>query len=79
VLVAGDRLHVWREPVNGVPDHWVVHPHWVRVEPADKALLLAAGGASVPIAECLSPQERDEFAAALEAALRRARAERWAD
>jgi len=78
VLVAGDRLHVCREPVDGAADHWVVHPQWVRVEPAEKALLLAAGGSSVPVAECLSPPERDAFAAALEAALHRARSERWA-
>lgn len=77
VLVAGDRLHVARMPVKGAPDHWVVHPHWVRVETAETAVNLAAGGRSVPVAAFLSPEEREAFAGALGQALRRARDERW--
>jgi hypothetical protein len=76
VLVAADRLHVWREPVRGGADHWIVHPQWVRLETADKALVLAAGGRSLAVAECLSPQEREDFAEALSGALRRARGAR---
>ncbi|MBU6371791.1 MAG: DUF2244 domain-containing protein [Alphaproteobacteria bacterium] len=77
VLVAGDRLHVARVPAKGAADHWIVHPHWVRVETAETAVNLAAGGQSVPVAAFLSPDEREDFAGALAQALRRAREERW--
>lgn len=77
VLVAGDRLHVARLPVKGAADHWIVHPHWVRVEAAEAAVNLAAGGRTVPVAAFLSPEERVSFASALGQALRRARDERW--
>lgn len=82
VLVAADRLHVWREPAptsakSSGEGHWIVHPQWVRIEPDEKALRLAAGGSSVPVAACLSPEERDHFALALADALHRARNERW--
>jgi uncharacterized membrane protein len=38
---------------------------------------LSAGGASLPLATCLSPHERVAFAAALKAALEQARGERY--
>jgi uncharacterized membrane protein len=53
-----------------------VHPHWVRIVEAEKALVLAAGGRTLAVAQCLSPQEREDFAAALSGALRRARGAR---
>ena len=77
VLVAADRLHVAQHPASGAPDHWIVHPHWARVEAGERAVTIAAGARSLDVAHFLSPDERDDFAAALREAISKARAERW--
>jgi uncharacterized membrane protein len=76
VQVAADRVHVVRRPVKGDEAHWVVSPVWARVEAEDSAVRIAAGGRHLDVAAFLSPEERVEFAAALEAAIRKARAVR---
>jgi uncharacterized membrane protein len=76
VQVAEDRVHVVRRPVTGAEAHWIVNPAWARVEPEDSAVRVAAGGRHLDIAAFLSPEERAEFADALEAAIRKARAVR---
>jgi len=77
VLVAGDRLHVQRQPVKGGADHWVVHPTWARVASEEDAVQIRAGGRTVSVAAFLSPDEREDFARALSEALVKARTERF--
>ncbi|MFZ4069095.1 MAG: DUF2244 domain-containing protein [Caulobacterales bacterium] len=74
VQVAADRVHVVRRSVKGADAHWVVNPAWARVEGEDSAVRIAAGGRHLDVAAFLSPEERAAFAAALEAAIRKARA-----
>jgi uncharacterized membrane protein len=76
VQVAADRVHVSRRPVKGAEDHWVVSPAWARVAAEQSAVRIAAGDRHLDVAAFLSPEEREAFAAALEAAIRKARTER---
>jgi uncharacterized membrane protein len=76
VQVAADRVHVVRRPAQGMEDHWIVNPAWARVAAEQSAVRIAAGGRHLDVAAFLSPEERETFAAALETAIRKARAER---
>jgi uncharacterized membrane protein len=76
VQVAGDRVHVASVPAKGSAAHWIVNPHWARVHQEERSIRIAAGGRDVRVGGFLSPEEREDFARALEAAILRARAER---
>lgn len=76
VQVGADRIQLTRTDVKGESIHWQVHPAWVRVEVTPEAVLVSAGGSRVRLAVFLSPPERTTFAAALQAAVSRARAYR---
>jgi uncharacterized membrane protein len=76
VRVAADRLLVTRQPSRGRAAHFVVNPVWARVHAEPAAVRIVAGGRDVSVGAFLSPPERESFAKALEAAIRRARTER---
>lgn len=69
VRVGTACLSVTRQPVRGPAAHWVVAPAWARVERRATAVRIAAGDRAVQVGTFLSPEERDEFAAALSRAL----------
>lgn len=73
VRVAADVMQVTRQPAQGRARHWVVSPHWARVEERGDAVRITAGGRAMLVGAFLSPPERDDLANALRAALSRAR------
>jgi uncharacterized membrane protein len=73
-----ETIHVTAREVSISRTCYRGHTGWWQVSPAFEAsVTLVAGGTSVPIATCLSPQERLVFAKAFQAALDRARGERY--
>jgi uncharacterized membrane protein len=81
VRVTGSRIDVRRTSRTGQRAGWFTSPHFARViverpEHTHPEVGLAAGPDRLALATCLSPQERIDFAGALENAIRRARAER---
>lgn len=74
VLVSRGSVQVTRSVPNKPLRAWAASPLWVRVYDDPRAVRLAAGGRDVLIGGFLSPPERTSFAAALRAALARARA-----
>jgi len=72
VRVAFDRVLVSRSGA-GRERHWMASPLWVRVDAAEDAVRLAAGGRHLRIGAFLSPPERESFAEALRADLSRAK------
>lgn len=74
VRLTPDELIVRRVTARGQRREWRFNPYWVRVEidePAEHGapLMLASHGERVEVGAFLSPEERLEFARALEAAL----------
>jgi uncharacterized membrane protein len=75
VLVTPSMLNVRRISHKGEVAEFTLNPLWVRLHrEADpdygtQRLLLVSQGCSLPIAQCLSPAERDSFADALSAAI----------
>lgn len=65
VEVARDERTVWSSPTA-----------FTRIEPVEGAVRLCLSARSIRVARALSGAERDEFARALQAAVREARAER---
>jgi uncharacterized membrane protein len=76
VQVSPDRLQLTRTDARGATLQWGVHPAWARVETTPEAVFVHAGGSRQHMAAFLSPPERDDFSAALAAAIARARAYR---
>jgi uncharacterized membrane protein len=76
VHVSAARVQLTRTDQQGRSLHWQVHPAWARVEPNSEAVLVSAGASCLRLASFLSPPERADFAAALNAAIIRARAYR---
>jgi uncharacterized membrane protein len=76
VEVAADRLLVSRLDKRGRHAHWMVSPLWARVGAVGGAVQIASAGRALRVGAFLSPEERSAFAAALAAALAKARAGR---
>ncbi|MBI1186456.1 MAG: DUF2244 domain-containing protein [Alphaproteobacteria bacterium] len=74
VEVATDRLLVSRFDRRGRNAHWMVSPLWVRVAADARAVRIASAGRTLRVGAFLTPEERGAFAAALNAALAKARA-----
>lgn len=73
VRVASERVHVASVDAKGMPRHWALNPIWARVEREGAGVLIRAGGDAMRVGAFLSPKESDSFAAALDAALYRAK------
>ena len=73
VRVGADRVLVSSVGPRGEESHWSLNPIWARVVREGKGVFIRAGGDSMLVGAFLSPEERESFAAALEAALSRAR------
>lgn len=75
VLVTHSALNVRRVSHKGEQAEVTLNPLWVKlhreVDPdyGTQRLVLVSRGQSVPIAQCLSPHEKDSFADALSAAI----------
>jgi uncharacterized membrane protein len=72
VRVAAGKVHVASIDAGG-ERHWVVNPLWARVARAGPGVLIRAGKGQMRIGAFLSPKECESFAAALDAALFRAK------
>jgi uncharacterized membrane protein len=82
VRVSAQEVLISRTCYRGFTGWWRVSPAFARVvidRPSDDevGVQLSAGGMSLPLATCLSPHERLDFARTLETALQQARAERY--
>lgn len=73
VRVAPGKVHVASVDQDGVATHWVLNPVWARVARDGRGVLIQDGAGQLRIGAFLSPKERVEFAAALDAALHRAK------
>jgi uncharacterized membrane protein len=72
VRVAAGKVHVASIDAAG-ERHWVLNPLWARVARDGPGVLVRAGKGQMRIGAFLSPKECDSFAAALDAALFRAK------
>jgi uncharacterized membrane protein len=82
VRVSADEIRVTHERNGAVDLVWTSAPAFTRVEldhPGRHAsrLRLSSKGKGVTLASAVSPGEREQFARALEQAVKAARAERW--
>jgi uncharacterized membrane protein len=82
IRVTAAQIAISRTCYRGQTGWWHVSPSFARVHVEqlndyEAAVRLTAGGASVPLATCLSSPERIAFADALKAALESARGERY--
>jgi uncharacterized membrane protein len=76
VRVDSQEVTVARDWGRGETTVWSSPTAFTRVEPVEGAVRLALSGKAIAVARALSRPERDEFARALEAAVRAARKER---
>jgi uncharacterized membrane protein len=72
VRVTRERIYVFSSDADG-ERHWVVNPLWARVLREGAGVLVRAGKGQMRLGAFLSPKECDSFAAALDAALYRAK------
>lgn len=73
VRVAAEKLHLERREPNGGARHWVLNPLWAQVSEDEGGVRIRGGAGAMRVGAFLSPRERGEFAAALRAALFRAK------
>ncbi len=73
VRVARDKVHVASTDADGVTLHWVLNPVWARVLREGKGVLIRSGVRQIRLGAFMSPKECASFAAALNAALYRAK------
>lgn len=73
VRVAAGRVHIERRDENGRAAHWVLNPIWARVAEDGRSILVSSGIGAQRVGAFLPPAERSAFAAALAAALWRAK------
>lgn len=76
VQVSPAAVQVTHKRPDARETHWAVSPLWARVLDDPRAVRIAAGGSDLYVGGFLSPEEREEFAAALKAALSEARVQR---
>ncbi len=73
VRVARDCVYVFAVDPSGSEAHWALNPIWARVESGGDGVRVFAAGGFIQLGAFLAPSERESFAAALGAALSRAR------
>ena len=73
VRICTGQVHIASIDPKGRAQHWVVNPLWARVTRDGPGVLIRAGGDQMRVGAFLSPKECDHFAAAVDAALFRAR------
>lgn len=73
VRVAPGRVHVAAVDKDGAAMHWVLNSIWARVARDGRGVLIRDGAGQMRVGAFLSPKECDSFAAALDAALFRAK------
>jgi uncharacterized membrane protein len=73
VQVARDCVYVFAKDSSGGEAHWALNPFWARVENDRAGVRVHAGGGFIQLGAFLAPSEREGFAAALGAALSRAK------
>jgi uncharacterized membrane protein len=72
VRVSRDQVYVSSSDADG-ERHWVLNPIWARVLREGTGVLIRAGKGQIRLGAFLSPKECESFAAALDAALFRAK------
>jgi uncharacterized membrane protein len=73
VRVAAGQVYVGSRDASGAATHWVLNPVWARVTREGAGVLVRAGGGQMRLGAFLSPKECAQLAAALDAALWRAK------
>src|SRR5215470_16681773 len=73
VRVAPGQVHVAAVDKRGAATHWVLNPVWARVARDGPGVLIRDGAGQLRLGAFLSPEECETFAAALDAALWRAK------
>jgi uncharacterized membrane protein len=73
VRIAPGQMHVAAVAPDGAATHWVINPLWARVAIEGPGVLIRDGQGQMRVGAFLSPDECESFAAALDAALHRAR------
>lgn len=73
VRIAPGKVHVASVDQRGAATHWVLNPVWARVAREGAGVLIRDGAGQLRVGAFLSPDECDDFALALDAALHRAR------
>lgn len=73
VRVAKGQIYVGSYDGKGGAAHWVLNPLWARVAREGPGVLVRAGGGQMRLGAFLSPKECVQLAAALDAALWRAK------
>jgi uncharacterized membrane protein len=73
VRVARGKVHVASVDKDGVATHWTLNPIWARVARDGLGVLIRDGAGQLRIGAFLSPKECAQFAAALDAALHKAK------
>jgi uncharacterized membrane protein len=73
VRVAPSHVHVASVDADGAAKHWVLNPVWARVGRDGRGVLIRAGARQMRLGAFLSPKECEDFAAALDTALWRAK------
>lgn len=73
VRIAPGKVHVAAVDKDGVATHWVLNPVWARVAREGPGVLIRDGAGQMRVGAFLSPKECESLAAALDAALWRAK------
>ncbi len=73
VQVVPGAVHVAAVDRHGGATHWVLNPIWARVARDGRGVLIRAGSGQMRVGAFLSPKECESFAAALDAALHKAK------
>lgn len=73
VRIAASKVHVASVSADGEAKHWTLNPIWSRVLREGRGVLIRAGASQIRLGAFLSPKECASFAAALDAALHKAR------
>jgi uncharacterized membrane protein len=73
VRIGAGKVHVASVDARGRATHWVLNPLWARVARDERGVLIRAGKEQLRLGAFLPPAERKSFAAALDAALWKAK------
>ncbi|MGE0741478.1 MAG: DUF2244 domain-containing protein [Hyphomonadaceae bacterium] len=73
VRVGAGQVHIASVGADGAATHWVINPVWARVARDGRGVLIRDGAGQMRVGAFLSPKECESFAAALNAALFRAK------
>lgn len=73
VRIAPGKVHVAAVDQDGAATHWVLNPVWARVARDGRGVLIRDGAGQLRVGAFLSPPECETLAAALDAALYKAK------